>query len=97
MNLGGTESVEGSHLNVVSFINRRTFDFLQETQDFDHDSETYFTALESHRQEVKSPLVKEHQFPEQSIYTLQEQLMILKSKLGRIKFYLEELEDILPQ
>lgn len=42
-------------------------------------------------------LVKENQFPEQSLYVLDQQLEQLKSGLGRLKFYLSDLDDMLPR
>lgn len=43
------------------------------------------------------PLVTESQFPDQSMYTLDQQLGMLKESLGRIKFYLLDLDDLLPK
>jgi hypothetical protein len=43
-----------------------------------------------------SRLVSEGHFPDQSMYILDEQLEQLKSSFNRLKFYLSELEDILP-
>lgn len=42
-------------------------------------------------------LVKESQFPEQSMFVLDQQLEQLKSSLGRLKFYLSDLDDMLPR
>jgi hypothetical protein len=41
-------------------------------------------------------LVKEDQPLEHSLYVLEEQLDQLKISLGRIKFYLGDLDDLLP-
>jgi hypothetical protein len=41
-------------------------------------------------------LVREDQSLEQSLYVLEEQLSQLKRSLGRIKFYLGDLDDLLP-
>ena len=96
MNFSGTENVERSQLKVVSFINRRSLDFLQDFPELNLREDPAHHSRPPQRQDVRSNLVQEHQFPDQSMYRLQEQLKLVKSKLGRIKFYLEELEDILP-
>ncbi len=41
-------------------------------------------------------LVDEMNFPDQSMYILDEQLKNLKSSLNRLNYYLGELDDILP-
>lgn len=43
------------------------------------------------------PLVTESQFPDQSMFTLDQQLEMLKESVGRIKFYLLDLDDLLPK
>lgn len=96
MNFSGTENVERSQLKVVSFINKRSLDFLQDFPELNLREEPAHHSRPPQRQDLRSHLVQEHQFPDQSMYRLQEQLKLVKSKLGRIKFYLEELEDILP-
>ena len=47
---------------------------------------------------AKAPriLVTDKQFPEQSLYTLEQQLENLNQSLGRLKFYLSDLNDLLP-
>ena len=42
-------------------------------------------------------LVSESQFPDQSMYVLCEQLKALRERLERIKFYLGDLDDLLPR
>ena len=42
-------------------------------------------------------LVSDNQFPDQSMFVLEQQLNNLKSNLNRIKFYLGDLEDLLPR
>jgi hypothetical protein len=41
--------------------------------------------------------VNENQFPDQSLYILDEQLSQLRTKINRIKFYLGELDEIIPR
>lgn len=42
-------------------------------------------------------LVREDHFPEQGLVILDQQLESLNEKLSRIKFYLTDLDDILPK
>jgi hypothetical protein len=42
-------------------------------------------------------LVTEAQFPDQSMFTLEQQLAKLTTSLGRLKFYLTDLDDLLPR
>lgn len=42
-------------------------------------------------------VVRDDQFPEQGLYILDQQLAGLKESLGRIKFYLSDLDDLLPR
>ncbi len=42
-------------------------------------------------------MVSESQFPDQSMFTLDQQLSQLKENLGRMKFYLLDLDDLLPK
>ena len=41
-------------------------------------------------------LVQETQFPDQSMYVLDQQISSLKDSLERLKFYLSDLDDLLP-
>ena len=43
------------------------------------------------------PMVSETQFPDQSMFVLDQQLGLLKESIGRIKFYLLDLDDLLPK
>lgn len=42
-------------------------------------------------------VVNENQFPDQSIYVFEEQLSNLRTSLSRIKFYLDDLDDLFPR
>jgi|GEM_PF-1402010 len=42
-------------------------------------------------------LVSENQFPDQSLFTLEKQLANLNESMGRLKFYLSDLDDLLPR
>lgn len=42
-------------------------------------------------------MVSETQFPDQAMFTLDQQLSHLKESIGRMKFYLLDLDDLLPK
>lgn len=42
-------------------------------------------------------LVTEAQFPDQSMFVLEQQLSKLNESLGRLKFYVSDLNDLLPR
>ena len=42
-------------------------------------------------------LVTENQFPDQSIFVLEQQLSLLNESMARLKFYLGDLDDLLPR
>jgi hypothetical protein len=44
----------------------------------------------------KRHLVQASQFPDQSMYVLDQQILSLKDSLERLKFYLSDLDDLLP-
>ena len=46
---------------------------------------------------AKRILVTENQFPDQSIYVLKQQLDSLNESMARLKFYLGDLDDLLPR
>ncbi len=100
MNLSGQEQVENT-VNVVSLFRRMNkevviendplTDLIKESEIPDMD-EVIMAAPTKPRK-----VVSENQFPDQSIYILQEQLLNLKSSMNRIKFYLGDLDDLLPR
>jgi hypothetical protein len=46
---------------------------------------------------VARKLVQENQFPDQSMYVLDQQILGLKESLARLKFYLNDLDDLIPR
>lgn len=46
---------------------------------------------------AKRILVAENQFPDQSIFVLEQQLSSLNESMARLKFYLSDLDDLLPR
>ena len=105
MNVTGREQVEADTINVVSLFGRTAemastmMDPIQELineaklEDFDLEIEIEEELV------MKAPrkVVDQNQFPDQSMFTLDEQLAKLRSNLNRIKFYLGDVEDILPR
>lgn len=62
------------------------------------ESETELAATPARRApKAKRILVTENQFPDQSIYVLEQQLANLNKSLSRLKFYLGDLDDLLPR
>lgn len=47
--------------------------------------------------QTKTPVVMESQFPDQSMFILDQQLGHLKESIGRIKYYMLDLDDLLPK
>ncbi len=94
MNVTGFEKVE---MNVVSL-----FGGLQE----ENIPDPLETLLQETEQIIKEEIqleqtnrlmVSETQFPDQSMFTLDLQLGALKDSINRMKFYLLDLDDLLPK
>jgi hypothetical protein len=67
------------------------------SHDYSLTIEAMDTARLTPRAAPKSrPILSETQFPDQSIYTLNDQLRILQMNLERLKFYLSDMDDLLP-
>lgn len=91
----GSDKVKNENVNVLALFSQMNEEiFIQDSVE---------TLLEEAQIQNPEPfktsvrvVVQENQFPEQSLFTLEEQLKTLKSNMNRIKFYLGELDDILP-
>ena len=103
MSVLGRGQVETDTVNVVSLFGRPSemstmMDPIQELineaniEDFDLEIEIE-TPVSAGPRKVVDP----SQFPDQSMFTLEEQLDKLRSNLNRIKFYLGDLEDLIPR
>ncbi len=98
--LGQSENLENS--NVLSLFARPELSsetMVDPLQELLREAEIEaFAESEDDRPELsrKRLLVSEAQFPDQSLYTLEQQLSQLNVGLGRLKFYLSDLDDILP-
>jgi hypothetical protein len=96
---GSREQVEVNKLNVVSLF-RETSN--EEVIMNDPLTELLIEAGEAEeileRPQIRTArVVNENLFPDQSMYVLDEQIANLRSSLNRIKFYLGEIEEILPR
>lgn len=98
MNLSGREQVEADTLNVVSLFSKSNAEIIisDPLEDLMKESAIEDVVLEAAEVKVRK-LVNENQFPDQSIFILEEQLSSLKVSLNRIKFYLGDIEDLLPR
>ncbi len=53
--------------------------------------------LETVQVKVQRTLVTENQFPDQSLFILNDQVSKLKESIERLKFYLNDVDDLLPR
>lgn len=99
MNLNGREEAQVETLNVVSLW--KTQEHAEVIQNDPLTDLILEAAIEDEVLETAhvrtARLVNENQFPDQSMYILDEQLMNLRTNLKRIKFYLGELDEIIPR
>jgi hypothetical protein len=98
MNLSGSERFGNEEMNVVSLFRKMSDESIisdpltELLNECDLEDPLDATpALEVRR------VVSQNQFPDQAMYVLEDQLRSLKSSLNRIKFYLAEVEDLLPR
>lgn len=97
MNVAGTQ-VDGNKMNVLPLFGRvdsTIADPIQELLDeanLAQDEEIEVSPVAP----VKRSSVTLSQFPDQSMYVLDEQLNELKDRLNRIKFYLGDLDALIP-
>ena len=101
MSVTGHETIEAG--NVVSLFGAR----IERSQDLGSDplqdllneaeAEAFAEAEEAVVVRADRVLVSESQFPDQSMYLLEKQLAQLNQTMGRLKFYLSDLDDLLPR
>lgn len=95
MNVAGTADLENP--KVLSLFGRTA------TLESDPMEELLENALMEESEELLEAaprarlLVSQTQFPDQALFTLDQQLADLRQNLGRLKFYLGDLEDLLPR
>lgn len=98
MNLGSREQVETDAVNVVSLFSKSNAEIIinDPLEELMKESAIEDDVLETKEVQVRK-VVNENQFPDQSIYILEEQLSNLRASLNRIKFYMGDIEDLLPR
>jgi hypothetical protein len=96
MNVNSKEQAEVNKLNVVSLFKESSNEIIMNDPltDLMNEADIQDEVLERSNIRV-TKLVNENQFPDQSMYVLEEQLANLRSSLNRIKFYLGELDEII--
>lgn len=98
MSLRGKEQVVAEPVNVVSLFSSINQEIIvnDPLTDLIKESEIEDVVLKS--EEVRPrKVVSENLFPDQSLFILEDQLKTLKSSLDRMKYYLDELHDVLPR
>lgn len=98
MNLSGSEQVAADTVNVVSLFGHSNAEIVinDPLEKLIEESAIEDTVLEAEDIKVRK-MVNENQFPDQSMFILEEQLSNLRSSLNRIKFYMGDIEDLLPR
>lgn len=98
MNLSSREQAERDTVNVVSLFGQRHSDIVinDPLEELMKESAIEDTVLEAQDTRI-AKLVNENQFPDQSMYILEEQLSNLRASLNRIRFYMGDIEDLLPR
>jgi hypothetical protein len=97
MNVAGNAEIEDS--KILPLFGKLESNLQDPMQELLHEGwlemelETEITPAQTMNERL---LVKEMQFPDQSLFVLEQQLADLRLNLGRMKFYLGELEDLLP-
>ncbi|NBV99950.1 MAG: hypothetical protein EBR67_10695 [Proteobacteria bacterium] len=79
-------------LNILSLFNETLKDSLDQESEESEDLE----ALSEVQSAPIVPRVAESMFPDQSLFVLEEQLKAIKSNLSRIKFYMGDINDLIP-
>ena len=80
-------------MNILSLFNRTFEETVNEDSSVD---EEVIEEVMSPNEAPKRLLVSESMLPEQSLYVLEEQLKNLRSNLNRIKFYMGDINDLIP-
>lgn len=97
MNVTGNVE-KNENANVLSLFSSNQIEIPDPLQELLNEAEIEaWEEEEKPRVMAQRILVAETQFPDQSIYTLEKQLASLNNSLGRLKFYLTDLDDLLPR
>lgn len=97
MNVAGNAEMN-ENTNVVPLFSSIQIEMPDPLQELLKEAELEAWATEeAPEKRASSVLVSENQFPDQSMFILEQQLSNLKTSLGRLKFYLTDLDDLLPR
>lgn len=97
MNVAGNSEMN-KNTNVVALFSRVQIEMPDPLQELLNEAEAEaWEADEAPVVKASRVLVTETQFPDQSMYTLEAQLAKLNQSLGRLKFYVSDLDDLLPR
>jgi hypothetical protein len=96
MNVKGNVEAQ---VNVVPLFGNFAQEFLSDPlSELIEESEMGMTAEElPPLRKERRKTVREDQFPEQGLFILDQQLQTLKESVARIKFYLSDMDDLLPK
>lgn len=97
MSFEGREEVEMT--NVVPLFSTHPAEFKDILQELSDEASIWSDEAEEEitfEADSKRLIVSENQFPDQSMYILDQQIMGLKERLAKLKFYLSDLDDLLP-
>ncbi|MBA2404113.1 MAG: hypothetical protein H0V66_05030 [Bdellovibrionales bacterium] len=96
MNVAGNAGMN-ENTNVIALFSSVQVEMPDPLQELLKEAELEAWAVETPVIKASRILVTENQFPDQSIFTLEQQLAGLVQNLGRLKFYLSDLDDLLPR
>ncbi len=94
MNVSGFEKSEQNVVSLFGGIQEEMIPDPLETMLRETDS---LLAHDKKVIKVKTPVVSDSQFPDQSMFVLDQQLGHLKESVARIKYYMLDLDDLLPK
>lgn len=97
MNVAGNAEMN-ENTNVIALFSSVQIEMPDPLQELLNEAETEaWEAEEAPIMKANRVLVTEGQFPDQSMYVLDQQLAKLTQSLGRLKFYISDLDDLLPR
>ena len=96
MNVAGNDEMN-VNMNVLSLFSSNQIEMPDSLQELLREAELDAWKEEEEIVQVKRLLVTETQFPDQSMFVLEQQLSNLTQSLGRLRFYLSDLDDLLPR
>ena len=99
MNVSGTEDLETRPMNVLALFGEMVVPAttgsnisVEDDAEFLGEDEEEVVIVAAARK-----IASENQFPDQSLHILDGQLSSLKESLARIKFYLGDIDDLIPR